>query len=151
MTINPQMLASADLFVGLTEEQTLELASRGEEVTYHQNEVIMSSGKSGDKLYIILSGQLKVEHEDGHELVLLGAGQGLGEMALLDAGPRSATIRCTTPEATLLCFPRSVILDFCEEQCCAGYQIMYNLARDLAFKLRHQNLTLTTDNKGKIS
>ncbi len=150
MSIKAEVLATTDLFAGLTPEQAADLAARGEERTYQQDEVIMQSGQSGNNLCIVLTGQIIVEHEDGRGLVVLGTGQGFGEMSALDAGARSATIRCATSEANLLCIPGPAILAFCEEHCCAGYRIMYNLARDLAFKLRHRNLSILTDGKGNL-
>ncbi len=147
MSVKFEVLSHTDLFIGLSEEQALNLAACGKEELYHQDEIIMQRGERGESLCIVLTGQIKVEPEAGYDLVILGAGQGFGEMSLLDAGPRSATIRCATPEAELLCIPGPAILAFCEEHCCAGYQIMYNLARDLTFKLRHRNLDSRSTNQ----
>ncbi|MBI4641586.1 MAG: FAD-dependent oxidoreductase [Candidatus Tectomicrobia bacterium] len=66
---------------------------------YEPGEVIFRQGDLGDCLYIIMSGEAEVLHEDhGHEHLLaqLGPGDYFGEMALLNQKTRTATIRCLT-------------------------------------------------------
>ncbi len=145
-TIPIDSLRQADLFAGLTEEQIETLATLGERKTFHKGAVLMRAGEPGNNLCIVLEGAVEVygadELTDAPGLVMLGEGQGFGEMSVIDAGARSATIRCATPEATLLVLNGPELLDFCKRECCIGVQIMTNLARDLAFKLRHRNLAL---------
>ncbi len=66
--------------------------------------LIVQEGEMGDSMFIILKGSVKVSSytTDGREVVLclLGKGSFFGEMALLDAAPRSATV--TTMEDTEL-------------------------------------------------
>lgn len=57
---------------------------------------LFQQGDPGDALYFILSGRLEVSvlSADGRELTLnaMGTGEVLGEIALLDHGPRTATV-----------------------------------------------------------
>ncbi len=146
MKVPLETLRSTDLFAGLTNDEILSLAERGEYRTYYAGDAIIHEGETGRNLYIILSGQVAVECE-GEEapcdtpIVYLGAGQSFGEMAALDAGPRSANVRCVSREATLLVLPGTLLRQLCEEGGRSGCQLLYNIARDLAFKLRHRNLT----------
>jgi CRP-like cAMP-binding protein len=72
-------------------------------------------------------------------VVVLGKGQILGEMSLLDMGFRSATARTETA-ATLQVIKQADLTALCEQDYRIGYAVMRNLAADLSFKLRHRNL-----------
>ncbi|MBN1260696.1 MAG: cyclic nucleotide-binding domain-containing protein [Anaerolineae bacterium] len=145
MNIPIDALRNADLFAGLTVEQIKAVANLGERLTYHEGETIVKADTPGNELYIVLSGQVEVSCDNEEicypPLVVLGAGQGFGEMSMIDSGPRSATIMCVSETAELLRIAGEPLLAFCQEDRVVGYQIIYNLARDLAFKLRHRNLT----------
>ena len=61
---------------------------------------LFSEGELGDNAYLIRSGEIEIVVErDGEEVILArrGAGEIIGEMALLDRGPRSATARVVVP------------------------------------------------------
>jgi signal transduction histidine kinase len=68
---------------------------------YGAGDVIFSTGDPGDGLYLIESGRVEViamvAGNEPRPLATLGAGDFLGEMAVLDAAPRSATARAATP------------------------------------------------------
>lgn len=139
------VLRTADLFAGLSTDQIQAIAELGETKTYQRSDVIMKEEEPGDELCIVLAGQVEVRcttANDGPSLVLLGPGQGFGEISMLDSGPRSATITCASETADVLILHGRLLLAHCEQECHVGYQIMTNLARDLAFKLRHRNLSL---------
>jgi CRP-like cAMP-binding protein len=80
----------------LPQEELAELARRMRGRTYRRGERIVRQGEPGDALYVLLRGRVKVvaETASGEEPVLtvLGPGELFGEMALLDGGPRAATV-----------------------------------------------------------
>lgn len=82
-------------------ESVRELAARGVVRRYRKGTVLIEEGDSGDTLYIVLSGRLRVfsRGEKGREVTHgnYGPGEYLGEMSL-DGGPRSASV--ITLEAT---------------------------------------------------
>ncbi len=83
-----------------TPDQTLaELAALLEEKYVAQGEVLFEKGDYGDSLYIIHEGKLRI-HAGDHFLNFLGKGDIVGEMAALDASPRSAS--ATAEESSLL-------------------------------------------------
>ncbi len=139
-----KLLKAADLFTGLTDDQLQQLIDISQEVTYHANEVIFNQGDEGDRLYIIRQGQVEVnvESEPGRSRsqVYLGAGQVFGEMALIDYGARSATIRSIRDGTVVDGISREAFTHLCEEDKAIGYIVMRNIAVDLSFKLRHRNL-----------
>ena len=67
-------------------------------------------------------------------------GQSLGEIALVDDGMRSATVRVGKKGVQLLVIPREKLLMLCETNPQLGYRFMYNLAADLAMKVRNTDL-----------
>jgi CRP-like cAMP-binding protein len=139
-----KLLRAADLFNGLTDEQLERLISVSQESTYNANEVICKQGEEGDRLFIVRQGQVavNVETEAGRvrSQVYLGAGQVFGEMALIDFGPRSATIRSIHDGTVVDAISREAFTNLCNEDKAIGYLVMRNLAVDLSFKLRHRNL-----------
>jgi CheY-like chemotaxis protein len=68
---------------------------------FENNETICKAGDPGDKMFIIISGRVKVvvTSEEGEEKVIasLGGGDYFGEMALLTGEPRSASVVTTEP------------------------------------------------------
>ncbi len=69
---------------------------------FDENEVICQIGDPGDKMYIIISGRVKVlvkSEEDGNETIIayLGSGDYFGEMSLLTGEPRSASVITVEP------------------------------------------------------
>ncbi len=74
-------------------------------------------------------------------MVHLGPGQIVGEMSLVDRGPRSATVRALTDGTLLYALGRQAFLDLCQANHHLGYVVMRNMAADLSFKLRHRMLS----------
>jgi CRP/FNR family transcriptional regulator/CRP/FNR family cyclic AMP-dependent transcriptional regulator len=73
---------------------------------YRRGEVVFHQGDPGDTLHMVLSGRVKVvvAAESGEEVVLfvLGPHELFGEIALLDSGPRTATVVALEPLETAI-------------------------------------------------
>jgi CRP-like cAMP-binding protein len=67
------------------------LLARFQPVSAKPGEVVIREGDTGDRFYVIRSGQLRVVRA-GRELARLGPGDAVGEMALLLDIPRTATV-----------------------------------------------------------
>src|SRR5690349_21552674 len=139
-----KLLRSNELFAGLNDPQVEALAKIFEERTYGQDEVVFSQGDPGDRLYLVRDGFVAVVAETSgggdKTLVNLGAGQTVGEIALIDQGTRSATVRAVNDATVIASVDRESFERLCESDTAIGYRVMRNIAADLSFKLRHQTL-----------
>jgi CRP-like cAMP-binding protein len=106
-------------------------------------------GDPADSFYLIQHGavQIVTRAETGSQdeaagdavRLSLGRGQPFGEMALVDGGPRSATVRASS-DVALYVINCAQFLALCEQFPSLGYRVMRNVAADLSFKLRQRNL-----------
>ncbi|HEY6934621.1 MAG TPA: Crp/Fnr family transcriptional regulator [Marmoricola sp.] len=99
------VLRQAPLFSALDDEAAAALRSSMGEGRLRRGEVLFHEGDSGDKLYIVTDGKIKLGRtsSDGREnlLAIMGPGQMFGELSLFDPGPRSATVTAITDTSFL--------------------------------------------------
>lgn len=106
---------------------------------YRTNEVIFSQGDVGLGMYIIVRGTVEIIYNPGeHMLADLHDGDFFGELALLDASPRSATAISKTP-CTLLCFFKPELLDLINRDPKLGGKILFRLAWTIGERLKSTN------------
>jgi CRP-like cAMP-binding protein len=84
-------LQSVPLFSGLTKKELGVVAGATKEVTAGAGDILAKEGEGGIGFFLIISGTARVV-VNGRTRRRLGAGDTYGEIALLDGGPRSATI-----------------------------------------------------------
>ena len=93
-------LKQVPLFQHLDEHALQRLARRARRLTLDSGTIVLREGDASDSLYVILTGRVRVSREAAPgqviELEVLGAGSFFGELALLDSGPRSATVATMT-------------------------------------------------------
>ncbi len=102
-TANPAtlaMLQRVPLFSGLTAKEVKRIQAAGREVRFDTGAHITSEGEQGIAFFLILEGRASV-HVASKPKRGLGPGDFVGEIALLDGGPRTATVTAETP---LRCF-----------------------------------------------
>ena len=99
-------LAQVDLFKNLDKKELHLLATSCQERKYSAGSTLIKQGDTGVGLYVLTSGRVHITqaHPDRAEedLGIAGAGSVLGEMALLDDLPRSATVTATEDVTALL-------------------------------------------------
>jgi CRP/FNR family cyclic AMP-dependent transcriptional regulator len=141
-----ELLGSVEVFEGVTTEDLDQLGKICTERAYKMGEVITQQGEPGEEFFIVCQGFVEVVHSasDGdlppRTIVNLGSGQIFGEMALVDHGPRSATVLAASDETRVLVIHRGDFEELCEHNHHLGYVVMRNIAADLSFKVRHQHL-----------
>ena len=94
------LLARVPIFAGLTKRHLRSVVGISREQQFRERETIAEEGKPGDDFYVILSGQAKVVQR-GRTIANLIPGDFFGEIALLDGGPRSASVVAETPLQTM--------------------------------------------------
>src|SRR3954453_7638193 len=90
-----ERLGGGSLFPGVEAKALEKLGGRMEEPTFSEGDAITTEGKSGIGFFLIEDGNATVSI-DGKIVRTLGPGEYFGGIALIDSGPRSATIVATT-------------------------------------------------------
>jgi len=96
----PDALIDVPLFAGLSKRHLRHIAGLCEEVQFAEGTSLAEEGKPGDSFYVLLEGEAKVIRS-GRRLDRLIPGDFFGEIALIDGGPRTASVVATTPVTTL--------------------------------------------------
>ena len=89
------LLRRVDLFAATPDRVLAGLAQVLEEVDHPAGTQVMVEGAVEDWLYIVEHGELEVVRSDRR--VAIGAGTVVGELAVLDPQPRSATVIALSP------------------------------------------------------
>jgi CRP-like cAMP-binding protein len=89
-------LARIPLLAGLPDEARQVLSERFEIEDFGTGQRLVTEGRSGYAFYVLDRGHASVAHE-GHEVRRLGPGDFFGEIAILGAGRRTATVTATEP------------------------------------------------------
>jgi CRP/FNR family transcriptional regulator, cyclic AMP receptor protein len=135
------VLKKVPLFSDLSEADLAGFAEVMREREYPKNSVILFEDDPGDALYVVSAGQVKVVliGEDGREVILsvLADGDFFGEMALIDDGPRSATVVAAT-DVTVVPISEKQFLFLVRETPFFALNVMRTLVR----RLRVANLAV---------
>lgn len=145
-------LKQSDIFYQFTQTQLELVANLCTAKTFSAGEVIFEENNSSKELYVIAQGEVNILVDPGiigtkgkgekTVIAILRRGQSFGEIALVDEGLRSATAEAKTKDTRLLLIPRDKLIMLCETYPQLGYRLMYNLAADLAMKIRNADLRI---------
>jgi CRP/FNR family cyclic AMP-dependent transcriptional regulator len=154
---SPELLASlaqASLFASLREANLQELAALCQLRSFKPGQILFHEGDPGHALYLIRSGQVKIVRiaPDGQEILLRVAGPGecLGEMALLDDEPRSATLVALGPVEAVLLY-REAFLELVEQQPGVALAVMAELTRKVRQMSEQVQDLMRLDVAGRIA
>lgn len=103
MTSDPKiaLLRRVPLFATCSRRELERVAQLCDEVDLPAGRVIIREGASGQEFFVIVEGSVKVERQ-GQQLREMGPGDFLGEIALIDDRPRSATATLSAPSRLLV-------------------------------------------------
>jgi CRP-like cAMP-binding protein len=85
------LLGQVALFSACSDKELERLSRHAEIVDFKAGETLMREGETGHEFFVIVDGEVGVT-AGGQTLAKLGPGQYAGEQALLDPGPRTATV-----------------------------------------------------------
>ena len=139
MTDPISTLHANPLFQNLSKEQIEHLVSMSGEITLQPGDYLVKEGDKADNVCIILDGNLEIlkwDSQRGQEFSVgsLKGGDTVGELALADPAPRSASLKATV-STHLKCFPIDV-LEQAVKKDPSLLTIYRNLSQDISKKLR---------------
>ena len=95
------VLQTVPLFQGMTDRTIGIIAELAQPATYAPGATLTREGDPGESFIVLTSGTADVS-QGGRSLRTLGTGDFLGEVSLIDGGPRTATVTATTPIEALV-------------------------------------------------
>ncbi|MGE3619751.1 MAG: cyclic nucleotide-binding domain-containing protein [Acidimicrobiia bacterium] len=98
-------LASVPLFSACTRKELQHVAQTTDELDVAAGTVLCEQGAIGREAFVVVEGTATVRRS-GRKVATLGPGTCIGELALLDHGPRTATVVADTPMTVLVIGPR---------------------------------------------
>ena len=96
-----RLLGQVPLFSACTDKELDRLARHAELVDFPAGQTLMTEGETGHEFFVIVDGEVGVT-AGGDTLAKLGAGAYVGELALLDPGPRTATVTALRDTSAVL-------------------------------------------------
>lgn len=93
-------LRGVPLFAGCSKKELERIARAGDEITMTAGSLVTDQGQTGREAFVLLEGSITVKRNN-RKIATLGPGAVIGEMSLLDHGPRTATVVCDT-DCTLI-------------------------------------------------
>jgi CRP-like cAMP-binding protein len=129
-----ELLRKIPLFSDLDDRELSAVAQLVHVKRHRARDFIVQQSDPGGELFVIVSGHLKVVTSDaeGHDTALniIGPGEVVGEVSLLDGGPRSATVVAVDP-SELLVIRREPFLHLLESSPKIAVKLLAELARRL--------------------
>ncbi len=128
----------------LTPDQIKRLRTSLEPVAWPAGHVIFRHGDPGSSLYLVTRGRASVHlrHDDeGIRLATFAAGAVFGELALLDRGPRSATV-IVDEDLTGFGLSEASFDELCHKQPDIAIKLLSALGRELSVRIRYANTTI---------
>lgn len=150
------ILRQTDIFFDLTNAQLEMLASICEDRAVKLGDIVFEENQPGSEMFIISRGAVEVLVDPSIvggpgskkrgatpvTIATLRTGQTFGEVALVDQGLRTGTVRCAEADTQLLAIQREKFMKLCDTYPELGYRVMRNIAADLSFKIRGSDLSI---------
>ncbi len=94
-------LAQVPLFAACSNKELQKIAKASDEVAIEAGRVLVEQDAIGREAYVVVEGEASVKR-DNRRITKIGPGDHFGELALLDGGPRTATVVADTPMKVLV-------------------------------------------------
>jgi CRP-like cAMP-binding protein len=130
------------LFKNMSMEELKSLSTIVSEKTIPENAAIFVENMPGESLYIIIDGVVRLTRmiEEGEEqtLTVLHDGDFIGEIALLDGGPRMTTARAMKP-TRVLCIKNSDFQNLLDKDPKSCVKLLKAIVEVFASRIRHSD------------
>lgn len=148
------MLENIALFAFLSPEARSKLESGAHTMSFARGSMLVAQGEMTDSLYIVLSGRLKVfnSNEDGREVLLnyIEPGEAIGELALLDGEPRSASVMALQNSRIAL-ISRQYLMDCLRQNPEIAIELLHLLSKRVRNLTERVNSLALMDVYGRIA
>lgn len=133
-------LGQVPIFEELSYQQLVRILNLANAQTLRTGQVIFNEGDEGDVLYVLLRGRIELQR-GGVAVAQLGEGAHLGEMALIDASPRSTTATAIEP-GKLLAISRDDFYQILRREPPLAVKLLLSFLQILAKRLRQTTADL---------
>jgi CRP-like cAMP-binding protein len=137
--LSPAALQKTRLFEGLSDSTLEALARSLKSELATPGQMVIAEGELASHMFVVLSGEVEVLHKGGSDhdvrVALLGPGDWIGEMAVLEVQPRSASVRSLAP-TTLLRIGLADVRALLANEPAQYAHLILNIARELSRRLR---------------
>jgi CRP-like cAMP-binding protein len=141
-----EALSKIHLFEGIAPTGLRRIAEIATEETHRLGQYIFREGESGNALYLIMEGKVRISREVsgmGEEaLAVLGPGDAFGEMSLIDDFPRSADAK-VHERCQVLVISKDALESLLFLHKDLAYEVLWSVVRMLTQRLRETNDKLT--------
>ena len=121
-----ESLRGVTLFSACTNKELEKVAKATDKITMTAGTMVMDQGQMGREAFVVVAGNVIVRR-NGRQVATLGAGNVVGEMSLLDKGPRTATVVCET-DCTLIVIDQRRFLAVVDTIPAISHKLMASLA-----------------------
>lgn len=119
-------LAKVPLFSSMNTRDLQRIARATDEVHLGAGTTVIDQGQTGREAFVILDGTVTVRR-NGKKVATLGPGAIVGELSLLDHGPRTASVTCDT-DCTLLVIEGRAFSGILDEVPALSHKLLSSLA-----------------------
>lgn len=140
--MNLELLKKTAIFADLDEGELARVAEICQEQTFKSGEGIFKEGDAGNRLFVIVSGEVRISRTipgSGEEaLAIMKAGACFGEMSVFDRSERSTDAIANGP-CTMMTISRpdfELVLDFNRD---LAFKVLWSVVRLLSSRLRATN------------
>jgi CRP/FNR family cyclic AMP-dependent transcriptional regulator len=121
-----ESLKSVPLFSGCSKKELEKVAKSADEIDMKEGAIVVDQGQTGREAFVILHGDVTIRR-NGRKIASLGAGDVVGELSLLDHGPRTASAVCAT-DCTLLVIDQRRFIGVLDDVPSIAHKLMGALA-----------------------